>query len=254
MPEIDISLIDVPGKNPRGVMNDDHVIELSGNMARNGLLEPIGLQKEDSGRYTLLFGFHRLAAAMRIGWKKIPANVRDENGTPATVLSLCENLIRKEMSLQEEIEAVKLLTQVELLSPSQICDFLNRSRAWVDRRLMAPYLPEAVRVKLWEGLINLTQAELIGNIEPEGTRNDILNRCIYGKLTTSQLSEVIDIYENAPSMAEAVRQGVEAAAQVQTPPTILRPCAFCGTLQPGTEIIFVPVCRQGCPRKESEKK
>ena len=252
-PEITIDLIDVPGKNPRGLMNDDHVIELSGNIARNGLLEPIGLVKKVNGRYELIYGFHRLAAILRLGWKKIPATIREGNGTPTKILSLCENLIRKEMSLQEEIEAVGLLTREEHLSPSMICDFLNRSRSWVDRRLAAPGLPQKIKDALFEGLIDLSKAELIASMPEEGMRNVILNQVIYGKLTTSQTKELTEMYITNPTLETAIQEGIKQTQEIQAPSQILRPCTLCGTMREATRIVYIPVCSGGCKKQQQQQ-
>lgn len=251
--EIAIDLIDVPGKNPRGLMDDDHVIDLSGNIATNGLLQTIGVKPTDNGRYELIWGFHRLAAVMRLHWEKITATIRPNNGTNTKILSLCENIVRKNMTLEEEIEAVGQLTRVEKMSPAMICSFTNRSRAWVDRRLMAPGLPAKVKEVLFEGLISLAHAEIIGNITNEGTRNMILNQVIYGKYTISQTEDIVEMYLSNPTLETAIQEGSETTRQVQVATQILKPCAKCGTLRQATELTYVPICMNGCPEKEEPK-
>lgn len=248
--QIEIKLIDVPGKNPRGVMDDDHVIELSGNIGRNGLLQPIGVKPTDKNRYELIWGFHRLAAVIRLGRETIQANIKSTNGKSTTVLSLCENLIRKNMSLEQEIDAIGKLTREEKMSPSMICDFLNRSRAWVDLRLALPGFPQKVKDALFDNLISIDKAQWIAKIESEGVRNTVLNQVIYGKLTRSQTQELVELYLSNPTLETAIQSGVETPTQIQGTSQILKSCARCGTLQPPENLVYVAICRAECPEKE----
>lgn len=244
--EIEIDLIDVPDKNPRGAMNDDHVIELSGNIGRNGLLQPIGVKELPNGRYELIWGFHRLAAVMRFNWKKIMANIKSNNGHSSTILSLCENLIRKQMSLEEEIEAVGRLTREEKMSPSMICDFLNRSKSWVDLRLSLPGFPQRIKDALFDGLISIDKAQLIARVESEGARNTVLNQVIYGKFTRSQTQELVELYLSNPTLETAIQEGIQAANQIQSPTQILKTCAACGATKPQEQLAITWICANGC--------
>jgi len=246
---IPIDKISVPGKNPRGMMDDDHVMEIAGSMQRNGQLQSITVEETSPGEYELIAGFHRVAAAMRNHWTEILATVRQPNGKSNRVLSLTENLIRKDMTLQEEIEAVIALGTTELMSPSMICDFLNRSRAWVDARLAAPSLPTDIKIPLFEGRLTLTKAQIISRVKDEGMRAQIINQVTYGRLTQSQTEELVAMYEATPSMADAIRAGIETPPQSEEASQIQRPCTICATLRGPLEIIYVPICKSGCPKK-----
>jgi len=238
--------VETEGQSVREKQDDDHVVELAMSLARIGLLEPIVVAEKGDGKYQLIAGFHRLAAATRLKWSTIPAHIRAEDDTPLKALALTENIIRRDLSLEEECQSVDHLHNVEKLSPSSICDLLGKSRAWVDRRLAAPNLPVQVRTAVFEGTISVAAAEFIGAIENEGVRNTILNQTIYGKLTNSQVQDLIRIYETAPNIEEAVQAGLSAAREVQDEKVSGQKCAACGIFAPYQTLMPVWICRHGC--------
>src|SRR3972149_5209912 len=147
------------GQMVREDMDSDHVIELANSISSHGLLEPIVVRRTAIG-YQLIAGAHRLAACKRLGWGDIPANVLPETNTaPVKSLALIENIIRRDLSLQEECEAVSALHKEQSLSVNQICDLLGKSRLWTQQRLFAPSMPDDVRLPLFEGLLSMKAAE-----------------------------------------------------------------------------------------------
>jgi ParB/RepB/Spo0J family partition protein len=71
--EIAPALIDTGG-NVRA-LDPEHVSALAGSMALRGLVVPIAVRALDGGRYQLVAGEHRLAAARQLGWTSIAAVV-----------------------------------------------------------------------------------------------------------------------------------------------------------------------------------
>jgi len=73
---------------------DEAVVkELAESIRANGLLQPVMVRRRGDG-YELVFGLHRLEACRRLGWRKIPALVREISGEEAFVAGLVENLQR----------------------------------------------------------------------------------------------------------------------------------------------------------------
>ena len=73
---------------------DEAVVkELAESIKANGLLQPVMVRSKGDG-YELVFGLHRLEACRRLGWREIPALVREISGEEAFVAGLVENLQR----------------------------------------------------------------------------------------------------------------------------------------------------------------
>lgn len=224
---VDVDAIITEGQLVREDMNSDHVIELSNSIAAHGLLEPIVVRKTAIG-YQLIAGAHRLAACKRLGWTDIPANILPSSNTaPVKSLALIENIIRRDLSLEEECQAITTLQEEQKLSTSQICDLLGKTRLWVQQRTTAQNMPTDVRDPLFEGLLSMKSAEMICEVSDEGIRKQITNQTIYQKLSSHAVRQVVDVYIATPSLSAAVEAGLQAAREVCNAPPPSTHCAAC---------------------------
>ena len=240
----DIPLVDIhtEGQSVRVAQDDDHVVELAMSISKHGLLEPIVVRDRPEGGYQLLAGFHRLAAFARLNKKTIPAILYKNQTTPTKAIALIENIIRRDMSLEEEVEAIQVLTEVEELSPSSICDLLGKSREWVMKRLSIPNFPEDVKDELLDGRISLKVAEIISQIKEDSFRKTVLNSTILQKLTARQVDELAHIYIETPSVESAVEEGVKTARQIQSSAPPYKECYLCKRQLRVWDVKFVTVC------------
>jgi len=248
--EIKIDLIDVEGQMIRYQINDERVVELSMSISAKGLLEPIVVQPKEDGRFQLLAGSRRTMACKRLNWKTIPANSRENDGTPIKTIALIENIMQEPMTLAEEIEAVNHLYDVEKQSPAMICDTTGKGRRWVDMRLAAPYLHKEVLGELLDGRISLGHAEIINEIEEQSLRALLLNNVLQQKLTKRQTAELAAIYKATPSMEDAIEKGIEKAQETAGPQTPTRTCDHCGATRPLDKIVLLAVCVEGCEQPQ----
>ena len=109
---IAINQIDVPADRLRSV--DQHRVEvLAADIKANGLLQPIGVVEEETGRFTLTFGLHRLTACdLRLGLNEIDARVQPHNWVrpqERRVQEIMENLNREGLTMLERAESLAAL-------------------------------------------------------------------------------------------------------------------------------------------------
>lgn len=239
--EIPLALIDTEGQSVRAALDDDHVVELAMSISRHGLLEPIVVRPLPNGRYQLEAGFHRLVAFWRLKRATIPAHVRSEATAPIKGIALVENICRKDMSLEEEIDAVCYLHEEEGLSPSQICDLTGKSRTWVDRRLGAKHLPDDLKTELFAGTITLGHAEELARIADAGARRYATYNVIQTKLTVPQTRDLVSVYLSTPSLEAAVEAGYQKALELQAAPPHLC-CQGCGLDLRGRTVTILRFC------------
>lgn len=111
---ISIDLIDVPADRLRET-NADRVETLSKDIEANGLLQPIGLADEGNGRYTLMFGAHRLAAFQRLKRFEIDARVTSAkwmHQQQRRVVEIMENLNREQLTKLQRAESLTDLKRI----------------------------------------------------------------------------------------------------------------------------------------------
>jgi len=245
---ITVDLIRTEDQLVRIEMDSDHVIELSNSISVNGLLEPI-VVRQTGDYYQLIAGAHRLAACKRIGWSLIPANILPEsNETPIKSLALIENIVRRDLSLEEQCLAVQTLHEEQNLSVSQICDLLGKTRLWVQQRIFAPKMPADVRDPLFEGMLSMKVAEMICEVDDEGVRKTITNQAIYQKLAAHAVRQVVDLYKETPSIGAAIEKGLQSAAEIQSAPAPTTQCGACGQRKDYRKLrpIFICLNDQEC--------
>jgi small-conductance mechanosensitive channel len=62
-------------------LSDDHEIEeLAAKIRQEGLVQPIVLSRARGGQYRVIVGHRRVDACKRLGWRSIPAIIRDDIG------------------------------------------------------------------------------------------------------------------------------------------------------------------------------
>lgn len=91
------------------------VAALCVDMADRGLRSPIELVRcsEDSARYLLVSGLHRLTAAQELGWESIPAFIREDASEAEIRLDeIMENIARRDLSPLDRAVFANALRQV----------------------------------------------------------------------------------------------------------------------------------------------
>lgn len=145
--EIEISKIKILPNRQRKDMKD--VDMLAASIKSNGLIHPILIDERD-GELILVAGERRLTACKLLGWKTIPAQLRDElTSDQAQILELEENVRRSNLTWQEEVEAVaridaiyksqdKNWTQEKTAAALCVAPFTVSSRLAIARELKDP--------------------------------------------------------------------------------------------------------------------
>jgi ParB family chromosome partitioning protein len=93
---------------PRRAMDPAALAELRNSIAASGLLQPVVVRQVGSG-YELVAGERRWRAVRELGWKRIPAVVRDVDDRTLLTLALVENLQRASLSSIDEAEGYERL-------------------------------------------------------------------------------------------------------------------------------------------------
>ncbi len=134
---VEISKLFVGKTNVRKSPGD--VGDLVDSVKEKGILEPV-LARPIGGRYELVVGSRRFEASKIAGLKKIPTIVRPMTDEEAIVVSLVENIQRREIEPEEEYDAILALRKANPRAygtSDQVARALGKSRKYVDDRLSA---------------------------------------------------------------------------------------------------------------------
>jgi ParB family chromosome partitioning protein len=105
--EIPIDKIEIGKSQARNRKVTEDIDELASSIKKLGLLQPVTVYKLDNGNYELIAGQRRFLAVKQLGWKTITAEVTSQlSDFEAKMLSLSENIVRKEMVDLDTIDAI----------------------------------------------------------------------------------------------------------------------------------------------------
>src|SRR5947207_3746609 len=154
---------------PRREFNPEELAELQESLKAAGLLQPITVRRRP-GRdgFELIAGERRLRAATMLGWKEIPAIIKDIDDKTILTLALVENLQRTDLNPIEEGQGYYRLAKEFGLTQQQIAETVGKDRTTVANMLRLLQLPESVRQLLQQGQLSMGHAKvLLGLSDPD---------------------------------------------------------------------------------------
>ncbi|MEZ6094908.1 MAG: ParB/RepB/Spo0J family partition protein [Pirellulaceae bacterium] len=86
---------------PRREFSESELASLAESLKDHDILQPILVRRVD-GRYQLISGERRWRAAIKAGWKTIPARLREADDRLVAELAIVENLQRKDLNAIEK--------------------------------------------------------------------------------------------------------------------------------------------------------
>ena len=160
------------GRNPfqpRREFNVEELGELEESLKASGLLQPVTVRRrQGKDGFELIAGERRLRAATKLGWKEIPAIIKEIDDRTVLTLALVENLQRTDLNPIEEGEGYHRLSHEFGLTQQQIAETVGKDRTTVANMLRLLQLPDAVRKLLQDGDLTMGHAKvLLGLDDPE---------------------------------------------------------------------------------------
>ena len=129
---------------PRRYFDPDGLSELADSIRAHGILQPLSVRRKGGGRYELIAGERRLRAAMICGLEQVPCLVLEVSRESSCLLSLIENLQRRDLDFWEEAMALERLTTVYGLSQEEAAAKVGKSQSAVANKLRLLRLPQDV--------------------------------------------------------------------------------------------------------------
>ena len=151
---------------PRRAFDTEALKELKDSIAANGLIQPVIVRQAARGDgYELVAGERRWRAAKELGWKRIPAVVREVDEQTLLTLALVENLQRASLSPIDEAEGYERLARDFSLSHGQIAHAVGRDRSTVANAVRLLTLPKPVQQLLDSGALSAGHARALLSLD-----------------------------------------------------------------------------------------
>ncbi|MYA64221.1 MAG: ParB/RepB/Spo0J family partition protein [Gemmatimonadetes bacterium] len=153
--------------------------ELAASIKANGLLQAIVVRRSVTGRtFELVAGERRLRAVKQLGWREIPAQIRDVDDQTLLVLALVENLQRQDLGPLEEAKGYESLRDTFGYSQRQIGEAVGKSRSTVANMLRLLTLPPSVRRLVEEGDLSMGHGRAILGVDDPVKAADLARQAV----------------------------------------------------------------------------
>ncbi len=107
--ELDINSL-VPSKN--NFYGIREIEELAASIKENGLMHNLVVRDIGNGKYEIISGERRYTALKKLGYEKVPCQIREINDLDAELMLIHANLEQRELTPTEKIEGIKRLENI----------------------------------------------------------------------------------------------------------------------------------------------
>jgi len=175
---------------PRKTFTQESLDDLAESIRRHGLLQPLLVHQEKSGKYIIIAGERRYRAAQIAGLEQLPVIVRNQDDENHRIeLSLVENIQREDLDPIEEAQAYAKLMEITGATQEGVAEMVGKSRVAVANTLRLLKLPEDMQVQLKQGIISPGHARALLSIEEETERRRLFEYIQLNNLSVRQAEQ-----------------------------------------------------------------
>ncbi len=146
---------------PRSRFPDQGLKELADSIREKGVIQPLLVEADVDGTYTVIAGERRLRAARMAGLKDIPVLVRRFSMVEKIEIALIENIQRENLTPVEEAQGYRKLMEVVELNQEEVARRVGKDRSTVANSLRLLKLPAPMLEALDKGEITAGHARAI---------------------------------------------------------------------------------------------
>lgn len=184
--------------NPRGKsFRGPEFEELVASVRAQGVLVPILVRPTKTpGRFEIVAGHRRVAAARRAGLREIAAAVREMGDLEAREAQIVENLQRADVHPLDEAQAFRFLAERRGAEVPDIAARVGKSESFVRDRLALVGLAPKVAKAFRDGDIELGAAIALAKVDVPAIQLELLEHAKHGPLAALRRSITRRMYEH----------------------------------------------------------
>lgn len=202
--QISVSRIKPNPFQPRKIMGENEITELSESIKELGVLQPILVRRAENA-YELIAGERRLRAAQRAGLSEIPAMVIETEPLTQQIIALVENIQRKNLSAIEEAVCLQDIIQKTGWSQMELSRRTGRSQASIANKLRLLRLDQTVQDLVISGKLGERQARSLLSLSMEEQRL-LAQKAIDEDLSARALEELAESWGGKKSTSAKKRE------------------------------------------------
>lgn len=186
---VKITDIEPNRKQPRKNFDKEKITALSVSIKYHGLIQPIVVMKNKSGRFTIVAGERRWRAAKEAGLKEVPVIINEYTDEEAAEIALIENLQRENLNPLEEALGYKSLIDEYDMTQEEVSQRIGKGRSSIANSLRLLTLEKEITEKIITGEITSGHARAILSLEEKEKRIALTNKIIEENLNVRQAEQ-----------------------------------------------------------------
>jgi ParB family transcriptional regulator, chromosome partitioning protein len=200
---------------PRTRIDETALAELTASIEASGLLQPVVVRPKN-GSYELIAGERRWRAVQRLGWKNVPAVIREVDDRTLLTLALIENLQRHDLSAIDEALGYQRLQEEFRVPQTEVARMVGRNRSTVANLLRLLRLPAEVQALVHEGQLSEGHARALLALEDDAAIVQLAHAAVAGgwsvRETEARVRGDTPAGEREPEAARARGRGARAVS------------------------------------------
>ncbi|NJN16063.1 MAG: ParB/RepB/Spo0J family partition protein [Oscillochloris sp.] len=221
--------------DPDGVREEPgDVSGLAATIAERGLLQPLGVVETGAGRYRVVYGGRRRAAAIELGMERVPCIVLDAGDPDLLLRQLIENVQREDLNDIEQARAYarlrsRIVEERGKMPENELDEVVGKavgmSGRTVRRYLGLLDLADEVQLLIRRGDLSVTQAQHLRKISSPKTQVELAHLAVEEGLSAVELGKLAQYFAVNPNLTvetalQALEQGMELRTQTGPEVTI----------------------------------
>jgi ParB family chromosome partitioning protein len=177
--QIPLDLLEPNPFQPRTVMDQPALAELTQSVRTHGILQPLLVRPHPGGteRFQIVAGERRWRAAGSAGLHEVPALVQAMSDSEAAAIALIENLQRQDLNAIDEAEGYDRLLSQFGLTQEALGEAVGKSRSHIANTLRLLNLPASVKQAVRKGEISAGHARaLLALPQPDAALREVIGK------------------------------------------------------------------------------
>ena len=191
---------------PRQEFDRTELMSLAASIKTDGILQPLSVRKAGDG-YELIAGERRLRAAILAGLEAVPCIVSEMSDRNSALMSLVENIQRKDLGFFEEADAIARLIDFYGMTQEDAALRLGYAQSTLANKLRLRKLSADERRLITEYGLTERHARTLLRLDDPEKRISVINQAGRRKLNVESTERLIDSMIEYDKYKERIRKG-----------------------------------------------
>ena len=204
--EIPVEQIAPNPYQPRQDFSQPELLSLAASIKSDGILQPLSVRQRGD-KYELIAGERRLRAAILAGLETVPCIVSEVSDRNSALLSLVENIQRRDLGFFEEADAIARLIDFYGMTQEDAALRLGYAQSTLANKLRLRKLSAEERRLVVEHGLTERHARALLRLEDSDKRVSAINQISRRKLNVEAAERLIDSMIEHDKYKERIRKG-----------------------------------------------